>query len=76
MLIKNKSKLTLIAIAVCLTGLAFSACNNDDGKKETPAKETAAPATVDSPKSTLPPDSLLPGNGKPTPEKPAPAPAP
>lgn len=78
MVIKNKSKLAFTAIALFVAAFTFSACNNGEtAKTETPAVDSPKTmAPVDTPmKPTVIDTEMLKGNGKPTPEKPAPAPA-
>lgn len=71
MLIKNKTKFTFLAVALFFAAISFVACSNateeksDAPKADTPAvqaPEPVAPAGDDT--------TVLPGNTKPTPEKP------
>ena len=72
---QKKTKLTFIFAALLLSAVVFTACNNSSSDK--PATTETPAATKDSTPVPAPAldDSMMKGNTKPTPEKPAPPPA-
>ena len=74
---QKKTKLTFIFAALLLSAVVFTACNNSSSDK--PATTETPAATKDSTPAPAPApaldDSMMKGNTKPTPEKPAPPPA-